>query len=656
MSITNRLDGLATGAAVKVPCRSATTAAITLSGEQTIDGVAVVTGDRVLVKDQADATQNGIYAVDTGAWDRTKDFDGNNDIVQGTFVYVTEGATTVGYWRVTTDDPITIDTDDIDFTQALVNDSSTISWIQAGTGAVSRVLQTKVQEIISVKDFGAVGDGATNDYAAITLAIAAAEALAGANSKTVRLLFPCASYKINTGLAINLAKVYIDGNGSFFDFSALTTGAALTLSGGRELETHATWGGDSFYLYNDGGGTVTGILFTGSGVTASSGAWGATFRQVSIEGFQICIEYGNNAFELGWDSCEWTQFTIAVKYPAGLFNAGERYTYTNCKFFNGTRVLSMGAPSNHTFLSCSFDYVDLLDSAMYGDISFFGCHVEVGGFADPFLTMIGNGASFVMFGGEFVNTGAGATTAAAYVVAPSGTKALFKGVYLADNSTGPTSGYFASGVGFVDFQNTQRLAIGVTPRLIAANRSKLTDPGFEAPGLSTSDWVDNIFLLADSAAIITRTSVGTALVGITGNVTPRSGAQTMRLIKQINDATTCYMAIAPTCKPGETIQWEYWIRANAAAIAGAGSAYLVATWVNLQWNGAGPIVLKSETIQTDTSLFSAFTAGVWSPYRNSSTYYIAPDWATHFLLRIGMSGTTTNTMEMFVDDVSINSW
>lgn len=52
--------------AVKV----ATTANITLSGTQTIDGVAVVAGDRVLVKDQTTASQNGIYVVAAGAWAR----------------------------------------------------------------------------------------------------------------------------------------------------------------------------------------------------------------------------------------------------------------------------------------------------------------------------------------------------------------------------------------------------------------------------------------------------------------------------------------------------------------------------------------------------------------------------------------------------------
>lgn len=58
---------------VKKACRVATTANITLSGTQTIDGIAVVAGDRVLVKNQSTASQNGIYDVAAGAWSRSAD-------------------------------------------------------------------------------------------------------------------------------------------------------------------------------------------------------------------------------------------------------------------------------------------------------------------------------------------------------------------------------------------------------------------------------------------------------------------------------------------------------------------------------------------------------------------------------------------------------
>lgn len=56
------------GISWKAPAKAATTTNITLSGPQTIDTVSVVAGDTVLVKDQSNPAQNGIYTVQTGAW------------------------------------------------------------------------------------------------------------------------------------------------------------------------------------------------------------------------------------------------------------------------------------------------------------------------------------------------------------------------------------------------------------------------------------------------------------------------------------------------------------------------------------------------------------------------------------------------------------
>jgi hypothetical protein len=102
----DRLEGIETSVAVKAPVRVATTANITLSGEQTVDGVALAGGDRVLVKDQASAIDNGIWNVSTGSWSRAEDFNGVRDAVPGTRVYVVSGAANGNTeWSVTTDDP-----------------------------------------------------------------------------------------------------------------------------------------------------------------------------------------------------------------------------------------------------------------------------------------------------------------------------------------------------------------------------------------------------------------------------------------------------------------------------------------------------------------------------------------------------------------------
>ena len=86
------------GGAVKESVRVATTAPITLSGTQTVDGVALVAGDRVLVKNQTTPSGNGIYVVvAAGAWTRATDANTSNLLVPGFTVAVIEG-TQEGSW------------------------------------------------------------------------------------------------------------------------------------------------------------------------------------------------------------------------------------------------------------------------------------------------------------------------------------------------------------------------------------------------------------------------------------------------------------------------------------------------------------------------------------------------------------------------------
>lgn len=105
-TIVERIRGITDGKAIKAPCRVGTTANITLSGEQTIDGVAVVDGNRVLVKDQTTTSENGIYTASTGTWSRAYDFNGDGDITQGTRVFINAGSTLAGTeWYVATASP-----------------------------------------------------------------------------------------------------------------------------------------------------------------------------------------------------------------------------------------------------------------------------------------------------------------------------------------------------------------------------------------------------------------------------------------------------------------------------------------------------------------------------------------------------------------------
>lgn len=113
-----RLQDVVSGTALPAPyaVKAATTADITLSGEQTIDDVVLSSGDVILVKDQADASENGIYEVAVGAWSRVEDFDSGGEVRSGSLVFVQSGtANAKTIWVLTTAGSIIVDTTDLTF-------------------------------------------------------------------------------------------------------------------------------------------------------------------------------------------------------------------------------------------------------------------------------------------------------------------------------------------------------------------------------------------------------------------------------------------------------------------------------------------------------------------------------------------------------------
>lgn len=112
------VDAARMGMDFKESVRATTTANITLSAPQTIDGVAVIAGDRVLVKDQSGGITNGIYVVAAGAWTRATDAATSAQVTSGMFVFVEEG-TVYGDsgWVLSTNSTITLGTTALTFVQ-----------------------------------------------------------------------------------------------------------------------------------------------------------------------------------------------------------------------------------------------------------------------------------------------------------------------------------------------------------------------------------------------------------------------------------------------------------------------------------------------------------------------------------------------------------
>lgn len=160
-----QLQAVLNGRQFKDAVRVATTANITLSGTQTIDGVSVVAGDRVLVKNQSTGSQNGIYVCASGAWSRATDADNttaDSEVKTGMSVIVSEGTTYADQiWTLTTNGAITIGTTALTFAQ-----SGTGTTYTQGTGISISGNTISIDTAVVVRKFSqTIGDGSSTSIA-----------------------------------------------------------------------------------------------------------------------------------------------------------------------------------------------------------------------------------------------------------------------------------------------------------------------------------------------------------------------------------------------------------------------------------------------------------------------------------------------------------
>ena len=453
-SSTDRRYGLIGNTAIKVPVQACATTPITLSGEQTVDGVALVSGDRCLLTGQTVASTNGIYVVDTGAWIRSADFDGPYDVVQGTFIEV-NGGTVNGniLFRVTSANPITIGTSSLTFesvptltTLSASSGSSLVGFLQAGTGAVATTAQAKLRESVSVLDFGADPTGAADSYHGIQ---AAHDAIV-ATGKIGTLIVPPGTYKCSAGLLWDASLVFWDGKGAKLDFSTQTTGIAID----------ATKGGNCCDL---GGLTITGNSNAGSviGLRYNPSTGGTSVQDVSvkncvIEVFGIDVQLGNNCFLNRFENCRLLNATIVLQC-IGTTNCGENISFVNCTLessLSGCTIVQAKGTAifwELYFYGCSFDSntptFTAFDLANSNEVCLVNCHIEANDYATIPVTLNGVATRFRMIGGR-INSNQTTITANSFVFLDSGIQdhtggAFFDGVFFNFGTT--ALGVFVTG-------------------------------------------------------------------------------------------------------------------------------------------------------------------------------------------------------------------
>jgi len=126
------VDAIAAGQRVQASVRVISTTNIVVGTGTllTVDGVVTVAGNRVLLTGQTSGQENGVYIAATGAWARSTDFDGADEVLGGATFWVNEGTSYADTgWTLTTNDAIVVGTTVMVFTQ-----SSGLGQVTAGDG------------------------------------------------------------------------------------------------------------------------------------------------------------------------------------------------------------------------------------------------------------------------------------------------------------------------------------------------------------------------------------------------------------------------------------------------------------------------------------------------------------------------------------------
>jgi hypothetical protein len=175
------VDAAVVGIDWKASVRAATTAAVTLAtafeNGDTLDGVTLATGDRVLVKNQTDATENGIYVVAaSGAPARSSDADTAAEITASFAVFVEEGTVNADSgWTLTNNGAVTVGTTALSFTQftglgqitagdGLTKTANTLN-VVGGDGITVNADSVVIDRTVVVTKYAAsIGDGTNTSY------------------------------------------------------------------------------------------------------------------------------------------------------------------------------------------------------------------------------------------------------------------------------------------------------------------------------------------------------------------------------------------------------------------------------------------------------------------------------------------------------------
>jgi len=239
------------------------------------------------------------------------------------------------------------------------------TFMQSGTGAVERSAMSKMGERVSVKDFGAVGDNAADDTAAIQAAIDYAETLVLQQFQSgATVFFPAGTYKITSGLTVAKDNVGLAGD-------SVAASVITAVSPTFDLITFSKGGGTAIYraAVRDLRLLATGNASAGSLLKLDT-VYHSTVDNISLDGGYIgltCDGCGKLIVN-NLDTHQTSRSTGTPSHAVNLASTLARNSdvhFTNFQFYFQT-----GSTPNYAMNIDGADGIYLTSGHMHGGVSF----------------------------------------------------------------------------------------------------------------------------------------------------------------------------------------------------------------------------------------------------------------------------------------------
>ena len=482
---------------------------------------------------------------------------------------------------------------------------------------------------INIFDFGATGDGTTNDRDAIQAAFDYAATLEGAF-----VYFPpsVSKYKCNSTITITSDVFGVDFGGNIIDFSALTSGNAINVISSNadgnlrntRNHTHPIMNG-AFYAQNPALPVTAINIRLDDPLSINSGQ---IFENLGLVNFATDVYFGEGSFCTEFHHCNFTvisggpvaSYSIVAPDTTAEPNQGERQMFYSCMWNNRDKILShLNGNGNMFFHGCSFDYsLNDIMKIDAGAVFLNQCHIEQNTDNDYFFKVETTNALLNITDSDIILQ----LPRNNYAICYSNPACTTGGVVM-DNvrfGGGSTAVKLVEGTGRTNLRNVMASVIFGLPT-VSAYQNYISYPSFESANY-TSDWT-----LANGA--------------IRSSAVARTGTFSLSFPASVGVSPQAISNIP--CKPGQSLGGElFW---QTYDLTGSGGTFFI-TYTFLD-KGGNAIASGAALTQTTSS------SAIWNRLRLGPQ--IMTPAGTHSVnVSISIFGVTSGTPTAYIDDVIFN--